>query len=97
MSSEDATMKVEDEKYPTNPSGYNGKKKKGQVSPRNPTQSTQSIEPRFLCRFEQIKGFVYDMGYGSQVDRFIKTKNEISEYAGQNIRHGVDIRESIEK
>ena len=90
-------MKVEYEKPPTYPSGYKGMKKKGQGPPRKPTPSTQSIEPIFEGRVEQIKGFVYDMGYRSQADSFIKMTNEIVEYAVQNCRHGVGTRKTTEK
>ena len=90
-------MKVEYEKPSTNPSGYAGTKKKVQVPPRKPTWSTQSIKPRFEGRVKYIKGFVYNMGYGSQSDIFIKTTNEISGYSGRNCRHGVDVYKAIEK
>ena len=52
---------------------------------------------KFSGRIDNLKGHIYDVGYGQQADAFVKTKEKIAGYAGCTCKQSMDIRSAIEK
>ena len=50
-----------------------------------------------LMRIDDLKGHIYDVGYGQQADAFVKTTEEIAGYADRTCKKSRDIRPTIEK
>ena len=52
---------------------------------------------KFSGRIDDLKGHIYDVGYGQQADAFVETTEEIAGYVGCTCKQSTDIRAAIEK
>ena len=48
-------------------------------------------------RIDNLKGNIYDVGYGQQVDALLKTTEEIAGYAGRTCKKSTHIRAAVKK
>ena len=59
-----------------------GRREKTQQAPQVRKAATGTSAIKFSGRIDDLKGHIYDMGYGQQADAFVKTMEEIAGYAG---------------
>eukprot|EP00957_Ditylum_brightwellii_P183153 13949947-Ditylum_brightwellii.AAC.1 len=64
---------------------------------RNQSQNARRLirAPKFEGRTPELKGHIYDTGYGVQASRFITTTREFAEYAGRTCKNSGNIRLAI--
>ena len=74
-----------------------GKRKQNQQAPQVRKVSTGTPAKKFSGRIDDLKGHIYDVGYGQQADAFVKKTEEIAGYAGRTCKQSTDIRAAIEK
>eukprot|EP00957_Ditylum_brightwellii_P019626 1480674-Ditylum_brightwellii.AAC.1 len=53
------------------------------------------LTPKFEGRTPELKGHIYNTGYGVQASRFIATTREFTEYAGRTCKNSGNIRLAI--
>ena len=74
-----------------------GRRHQTQQAPQVRKAATGTTEIKFSGRIDDLKGHIYDVGYGQQADAFVKTTEEISGYAVNTCKKSTDIRAAIEK
>ena len=58
--------------------------------------ATGTSAKKLSGRIDDLKGHIYDVGYGQQADAFVTTE-EIAGYAGRTCKQSMDIRAVIDK
>ena len=60
-----------------------GRRQQTQQAPQVRKVATGTSATKFSGRIDDLKGHIYDVGYGQQADAFLKTTEEIARYAGR--------------
>ena len=60
-----------------------GRRQQTQQAPQIRKAATGTSAIKFSGIIDDLKGHIYDVGYGQQADAFVKTTEEISGYAGR--------------
>ena len=74
-----------------------GRRQKTQQAPQVKKVATGTSATKLSGRLDDLKGHIYDVGYGQQSDAFVKTTEEIAGYTGSTCKQSTDIRAVIEK
>ena len=74
-----------------------GRRQQTQQAPQVRKAATGTSAIKFSGRIDDLKGHIYDVGYGQQSDAFVKTTEEIAGYAGRTCKKSTDIRAANEK
>ena len=74
-----------------------GRRQQIQKSPQVRKDATGTTSVKLSGRIDDLKGHIYDVGYGQQSDAFVKTTEEIAGYAGRTCKQSTDIRSAIKK
>ena len=74
-----------------------GRRQKTQQAPQVRKVDNGTLATKFSERIDDLKGHIYDVGYGQQADAFVKTTEEIAGYAGHTCKQSTDIRAAIDK
>ena len=74
-----------------------GRRQPTQQAPQFRKVATGTSAAKLSGRIDDLKGHIYDVGYGQQEYAFVKTTEEISGYAVRTCKQSTDIRAAIEK
>eukprot|EP00957_Ditylum_brightwellii_P167218 12729753-Ditylum_brightwellii.AAC.1 len=70
---------------------------RGRGGDRRPQRRLAARIPAFTGKTDELKGHIYDVGNTLQASAFIRTTQELAEYAGRTCKHQpADIRLAIE-
>ena len=74
-----------------------GRRQQTQQAPQVRKAATGTTAIKFSGKIDDLKGHIYDVGYGHQADAFIKTTEDIAGYAGRTCKQSKDIRAANKK
>ena len=74
-----------------------GRRQQTQQAPQVRKAATVTTAAKFSGIIDDLKGHIYDMGYGQQADAFVKMTEEIAGYMARTCKQSTDIRAAIEK
>ena len=63
-----------------------GRRQQIQQAPQVRKTATGTTAVKYSGKIDDLKGHIYDVGYRKQADAFVKTTEELAEYAGRTCK-----------